>query len=119
MFYAPAIASVKISTLLLFDRIFPGPRFRRLLWSVGMFVTTYSGIAILAAIFQCRPIQGAWDPTVKAKCIKFNLVLMIMGGMNVLTDLILVCAPLPTIWGLQMEKTMKLQLTGIFCVGGL
>ena len=114
-----SLASVKISTLLLFSRIFPGRRFRLLLWSVGILVTTYTAIQILIDIFQCRPIEGVWDPTVKAKCIELNLVVMIMGGMNVLTALIVVCAPLPTIWGLQMEETTKLQLMGIFCVGGL
>ena len=82
-------------------------------------MTTYTGIQFLVIIFQCRPIRGAWDPTVEAKCVELNLVVMIMGGMNVLTDLILVCAPLPTIWGLQMETKVKLQLMGVFCVGGL
>ena len=119
VFYVPAISSVKISTLLLFARIFPGRKFRLLLWSVGIFVAMYSGIQILTAIFQCRPIRGAWDTTVKAQCIKINLVFMILAGMNVLTDLIILCAPLPMIWGLQMQKTMKLQLMGIFSVGGL
>ena len=42
-----------------------------------------------------------------------------MGGMNVLTDLIILFTPLPMIWGLQMQKAMKLQLMGIFSVGGL
>ena len=44
---------------------------------------------------------------------------MIMAGFNVLTDLSLLVAPLPTIWSLQMRKGMKLQLMGLFCVGGL
>ena len=59
VFYATAIASVKISTLLLFSRIFPGRRFRLLLWSVGIIVTTYTAIQILIDIFQCQPIESA------------------------------------------------------------
>jgi hypothetical protein len=115
----PAISSVKISTLLLFARIFPGRQFRLVLWSVGIFIATYSGIQILAAIFQCRPVRGAWEATIKAECIQINLVFMILAGMNVLTDIILLCAPLPTLWGLQMARAMRLQLIGIFCIGGL
>jgi len=115
----PAISSVKISTLLLFARIFPGRQFRLVLWSVGIFIATYSGIQILAAIFQCRPIRGAWETTIKAECIQINLVFMVLAGMNVLTDIILLCAPLPTLWGLQMARAMRLQLIGIFCIGGL
>lgn len=119
VFYPPAIASVKISTLLLYSRIFPSRQFRILLHTVGIFVVTYSGIMVLGAIFQCVPIRGGWDTTVKAKCIKINLLWMIMAGMNVLTDLVLLCAPLPTLWGLQMQRALRLQVMGIFCVGGL
>lgn len=119
VFYPPAIASVKISTLFLFSRIFPGRQFRILLHTVGIFVITYSGIMVLGAIFQCIPIRGGWDTTVKAKCIKINMLWMIMAGMNVLTDFILLCAPLPTLWGLQMQRAMKGQLMAIFGIGGL
>ncbi|MCJ1280168.1 hypothetical protein MMC21_007995 [Puttea exsequens] len=118
VFYTPAISSVKISTLLLFNRIFPIRRFRILLWSVGIFIVTYSAIQVLATIFQCRPIRAAWDTTVKAQCIQINLLFMIMAGMNVLTDIILLIAPLPTLWSLQMPRAMKYQLMGIFCIGG-
>ncbi|KAK3173075.1 hypothetical protein OEA41_006404 [Lepraria neglecta] len=118
VFYGPAIASVKISTLLLFSRIFPGRHFRLWLWSVGLFVAIYSGIQVLSVIFQCRPIQGAWNPFIKAQCIQINLVFMILAGMNVLTDFMLLIAPLPAIWGLQMRKGMKIQLMSIFCIGG-
>lgn len=58
IFYPPAIASVKISTLFLFSRIFPGRHFRILLYTVGIFVIIYSGIMVLGAIFQCIPIRG-------------------------------------------------------------
>jgi len=110
---------VKISTLFLFSRIFPGRQFRLLLYTVGLFVVTYSGIMVLGAIFQCVPIQEGWDTTVKAKCIQINLLWEIMAGMNVLTDFVLLLAPLPTLWKLQMQRTMKWQLISLFCVGGL
>ena len=82
-------------------------------------MTTYSGIMVLTAIFQCRPIHAAWDVTIEAQCIKINLAWMIMAGLNVLTDFILLIAPLPTLWRLQMPSETKLQLMGIFCIGGL
>ena len=80
---------------------------------------TYSGIMVLGAIFQCVPVQGGWDTTVKAKCIQINLLWMIMAGMNVLTDFVLLLAPLPTLWALQLPRAAKAQVMGIFCVGGL
>ena len=40
-----------------------------------------------------------------------------MGGVNVLTDVMLLCAPIPQLWKLQMRRAAKLQLIGIFSVG--
>ena len=119
VFYPPAIASVKISTLFLFSRIFPSRQFRLLLHIVGLFVITYSGIQVVGTLFQCIPVRAAWDVTVKATCIKINVMYEIMAGFNVLTDFVLLLAPLPSLWNLHMQKVMKWQLIGIFSIGGL
>ena len=110
---------VKISTLLLYARIFPGPTFKRMLKTVCLFISTYSAIWIVTSIFQCRPVSRVWDPTVNEKCIDIDKVLIVMGSLNVLTDALLLCLPLPQLWRLQMRRRTKLQLTGIFSIGSL
>ena len=110
---------MKISTLLLFARIFPGQKFKRMLWAVGIFISTYSAIMILAMIFQCRPINRVWDPTIKADCIDISKVWTVMASMNVLTDFLILCLPLPQLWKLQMRRETKIQLIGIFSIGSL
>ena len=117
--YPPTIAAVKISTLLLFGRIFPDRKLRRFLWAIGIFVSTYTAITTLTTIFQCRPIKGAWDPTLDADCIQIKLVYIVMGSMNVLTDFALLFAPLPQLWNLQIRRDTKIELIGIFSIGGL
>ena len=117
--YAPTIGIVKISTLLLFARIFPGQQFKRMLWAVGIFISTYSAIMILAMVFQCRPINRVWDPTIKADCIDISKVWIVMASMNVLTDFLILCLPLPQLWKLQMRRETKIQLIGIFSIGSL
>ena len=117
--YALAIGSVRTSSLLLYSRIFPGRPFRITLWSVGVFVAACTGVQVLTAVFQCRPIQAACVIEISATCVDINLFFMIMAGLNVLTDLILLVAPLPTIWSLQMHRATKVQLMGLFCVGSL
>ncbi|CAD6594535.1 MAG: hypothetical protein ASARMPRED_000617 [Alectoria sarmentosa] len=116
--YPPTIAAVKISTLLLFGRIFPDRKFRRFLWTIGIFVSTYTAITTLTTIFQCRPIKGAWDPTLDVDCIQIKLVYIVMGSMNVLTDFALLFAPLPQLWNLQIRRDTKIELIGIFSIGG-
>ncbi|KAM0799823.1 hypothetical protein BDR22DRAFT_890101 [Usnea florida] len=115
--YAPTIGIVKISTLLLFARIFPGQKFKRMLWAVGIFISTYSAIMVLAMIFQCRPINRVWDSTIKADCIDTSKVWIVMASMNVLTDFLILCLPLPELWKLQMRRETKIQLIGIFSIG--
>lgn len=44
---------------------------------------------------------------------------MVMAGMNVLTDIMLLCAPMPELWKLQMRWAAKLQLIGIFSIGSM
>ena len=117
--YAPTIGVVKISTLFLFARIFPSQKFKRMLWAVGVFVSTYSTIMIVTMIFQCRPLNRVWDPTVKAKCIDTSKVWIVMASMNVLTDFLILCLPLPQLWRLQMRRETKLQVMGIFSIGSL
>ena len=113
------MGAIKISTLLLFARIFPGQKFQRMLWAVGLFISTYSSIMVIAMIFQCRPLNRVWDPTVKAECIEINKVWIVMGSLNVVTDFLLLYLPLPQIWKLQMRRETKLQLISIFSIGSL
>lgn len=117
--YAPTIGVVKISTLLLFARIFPGQKFKRMLWAVGLFTSTYSAVMVVTMIFQCRPFRRVWDPTVKADCVDISKVWIVMASLNVLTDFLLLCLPLPQLWKLQMHRGTKVQLIGIFSIGSL
>ena len=110
---------VKISTLLLYGRIFPGPKFHHILRAVGLFISVYSIISVITMIFQCRPLKGAWNPNFEADCINLEKFYISMGSMNVLTDLLLLCLPLPQLWKLQMRLGTKIQIIGIFSIGSL
>lgn len=90
-----------------------------MLWAVGLFISTYSTIMVITMIFQCRPIERVWNPIVKAECIDTSKVWIVMASMNVLTDFLLLCLPLPQLWKLQMRRGTKLQLIGIFSIGSL
>ena len=119
LFYFPAMGMVKTSTLLLFGRIFQVAKFHRILWAVGLFISVYSIISVIVMIFACRPLKEAWDPTIKPDCIDLSKLVIVMGSMNVLTDLLLLCLPLPQLWKLQIPRGTKIQVIGIFSIGSL
>ena len=117
--YALAIATVKISVLLFYRRIFPSPCFHIVLRIVGGFIMCYSLVQVLLFIFQCRPVRGAWDPFVKAECVRIDVVFIVMSAFNVLTGITILCLPIPLIWRLQVSTKIRMQLTSIFILGGL
>jgi hypothetical protein len=44
---------------------------------------------------------------------------VVMGSLNVVTDIATLCLPMPLLWRLQISTERKLQLIGMFMVGGL
>lgn len=114
-----AIAAVKISILLLYLRIFPSKRLQIIAWAVGCFVACCAVTQTLLVMFQCRPVQAAWDLNVKGDCIRLNLTYVIFGSFNAVTDIMALCMPMPFLWQLHANKTRKIQLMGTFGLGVL
>lgn len=111
---------VKASILYLYQRVFFVSRnFIRTAWAVGLFVFGYSGILAVAATLQCFPLRHIWDPNVGGYCLAIPLASTILAAFNVLTDIIILIMPLPILWKMQTAKKEKLQIMGIFLLGGL
>ena len=70
-------------------------------------------------ILACKPVRGYWDHSIHAKCT--DQLNQIIGAaiQNVVTDIVILCLPLPILWKLKMTMERKLQLTGLFALGGL
>ena len=117
--YIIGVVPVKLSLIFLYNRIFPNTRLRVLLWAVAIIVSGWGVAGTFVAIFRCVPFRANWDPFVEARCVSFKAVAYSQGVQSILTDLILLCAPMPLIWGLQMPLAKKVQICGIFMTGGL
>ncbi|KAL8708700.1 MAG: hypothetical protein Q9220_006425 [cf. Caloplaca sp. 1 TL-2023] len=117
IFYSTSLAATKLSILLLYRRIFPIRKFHIILWGVGIFVSAFTIANVLFVAFQCSPIYGAWNPRVKAKCINTNAGILAVAVLTTVTDVVILCLPLPLVWGLQLPTIRKFQLTLIFLVG--
>ena len=90
------------------------------LWALGIFVFGYGFVRAGLSIIQCHPLSYIWDPSVAGGyCGRIPLAGTITAASNVLTDIIILVMPMPVLWKLQMEMRMKLQIMGIFLLGGL
>ena len=121
--YNPAIFAIKTSILLLYRRIFVvdglNRSFNISLWCTGVFVLLYCLVQAVITVFYCTPMKMLWNPTVRGKCINYDDVLTTMAALNIGTDVLILCLPLPQLWKLQLPKRIKRQLAGIFLLGGL
>ncbi|CAF9942908.1 MAG: hypothetical protein ALECFALPRED_010215 [Alectoria fallacina] len=114
-------AATKASLLLLYYRLFsPSKRFRFAV-RVGAVIVFCQWISLTCAtIFQCRPVAAFWNHTIRdAKCINLPRFTIVGGVLNLLTDVLILCLPIPMVWGLNTTKTQKVTLTGIFLLGVL
>ena len=120
MWLATATAT-KASLLLLYYRIFsPSRRFRLAIYIVTAIVFCQWFSVTLAFIFQCRPVAAFWDHTIqRAKCIDLPLFTVVSGVLNLMTDVLILCLPMPMVWGLNTTNAQKVTLTGIFLLGAL
>ncbi|KAL4888674.1 hypothetical protein BDV59DRAFT_136298 [Aspergillus ambiguus] len=114
------VTPAKISILLFYVRIFNTPKFRVLAGIVGFIVLGHGIGVFFAAIFQCSPVQFAWDKTIEGgSCFDQQAFYRYVSPPNILTDVLILIMPLPLIWRLHTRMTQKLALTGVFILGGL
>lgn len=117
--YKVVVSLYKISILLFYKRIFIQKSFQIACWTVLALVVSWSLGVIFATIFQCVPIAGAWDPSVKARCIDTDAFWIGFAVTNVLTDVIVLSLPIPSIFQLHLKMRERILLLGCFLLGGL
>lgn len=112
-------AATKASLLLLYYRLFsPSRRFR-----VAVYIGTASVFCqwfslTLTSIFQCQPVAAFWNRRIQgAKCIDLPRFTIVSGVLNLLTDVLILCLPIPMVWGLHTTNIQKVTLTGLFLLG--
>ena len=114
---------VKLSLLFLYRRILtvssPAVNFT---WWLSLFLVTLNTVPFVClAIFSCIPVEAAWDiaKMQTARCIDLSVMFIIQGSGNVITDLLILVLPIPSIWKLALEKKRKITLSILFAVGSL
>ena len=111
--------TVKFSILLLYHRIFLSPKFKTILWAVAAFVFCYTVAGTFVIIFQCVPVRSDWDPSITPHCVNLDADLITIGVLNALTDFLILGLPVPFLWRLHSSLARKIQLAGMFSLGGL
>ncbi|KAF7590697.1 hypothetical protein BBP40_002533 [Aspergillus hancockii] len=119
--YLVVAATVKASLLALIMRLFPTRFVRNAGKCLLGFITAFTVSGTLALVFQCQPVQAAYDMTIAgATCYPRTTsyaILMTQGVIMFVQDVLILILPIKPIWELQMPRTKRLTLTGLFCIG--
>ncbi|KAL1842996.1 hypothetical protein VTJ49DRAFT_3473 [Mycothermus thermophilus] len=107
----------KVSVVLLYMRIFVGNSFRIAAYAVLFVIFGYSIGGIAATIWQCVPIEGAWNKAVPAKCIDSNSFWVAYAVLNILTDVMVLALPVVPVMKLQLRWRERFLILGVFLLG--
>ena len=109
---------MKFSVLFLYRRIFPQAGFKSVLTWYGYFVLLYTVIFLVLDIFHCQPVSQAWHSENDGSCLNMDTIWIVGGSLNALTDIGALCLPMPLLWRLHVGLEKRIQLMGVFLLGG-
>ncbi|KAK7699056.1 hypothetical protein SLS64_011970 [Diaporthe eres] len=119
IFYNACLGFVKTSVLALYARL--GDReLRRLAYVIIGVVACQAGANVIVCIFQCSPVQAAYDLNITNKtCININAFYLANAAVNISTDFLTYTLPIKMVSKLQMPKRQKIGLGVMMSLGFL
>lgn len=115
-----AIAGAKVSILLQLSAVFSG-RNRGLFYWTSLFLILINVIFYVALsfalVFQCRPLEKAWNHSVDGICVNQDALLTSSGPFNIISDCLIFLLPIWAIWQLRLPVRRRLEVISAFAVG--
>ncbi|KAF5639537.1 uncharacterized protein FTJAE_4875 [Fusarium tjaetaba] len=120
LFYTYALFAIKLTFLIHYYRIMSVSNMRWLYLGALGFIILWGTYQCIGVFFFCTPIQSFWDSGVKGRCMLSQPTMWLISGIvHIVTDFAIIVMPLPIVWKLQLPRSQKLYLTGIFGLGTL
>ncbi|KAG6362557.1 hypothetical protein INS49_007649 [Diaporthe citri] len=119
--YMAGVTFPKVAVLILYLRVFVDRKVRIVTWIViGVVLTNWVAIGIIAALVTCQPFAFKWDKTIQGgHCADLLAAYKYVSVPNILTDLAIAILPLSTLYHLQMSRTRKIGVSLTFMAGSL
>jgi hypothetical protein len=91
---------------------------RRASWLILILINLAGTVLTLLNIFQCRPIEAAFNQTnPPGKCIPLLTEFICSAPINIVTDLAILALPLPVLTGMRLPPRQKIILIITFALG--
>ncbi|CCF35264.1 CFEM domain-containing protein, partial [Colletotrichum higginsianum] len=118
--YTITIALIKASILFFFLRIFPSMLFRKVVWATLGLNAASALVYFIVILVQCRPVSFywlGWDGQHTGVCMKFDVLIMLHVGFNILLDVWMLVLPLTQLYKLNFGVKRKIGVMLMFSVG--
>lgn len=115
---------VKLSIILFLKQLLGAkPRTRIVLNVVAVAVVCWACVPFFYTIFFCDPIAYYWDKTIEGGwCIendKYMTESIVAGVLSLVSDLVILIIPVPSVWSLKIKLKQKFAITAILGVGAV
>lgn len=74
--------------------------------------------SVLATIFQCSPVEKAFNKSIPETCINNAQFWYANAGFSIATDVVILLIPMPLVYQLQLLRVQKIALIMVFALGG-
>ncbi|KAI9732269.1 MAG: hypothetical protein M1818_007588 [Claussenomyces sp. TS43310] len=119
--YIWATGAIKTSVAFFLLRIFTNRLYIVIMWITVAAVWLWCFLAFFYILFQCHPVEYAWNRTIPGGSCQSPRTLTNLGysfsAMSIFVDLEFALLPIPTIWKSQMNLKMKLSVAFILAMG--
>lgn len=78
----------------------------------------YCVASVTATIFQCSPVEKAFNKNLPGTCIDNTRFWYANAGFSIATDVVILLIPMPLVHQLQIPKVQKIALVLVFALGG-
>lgn len=113
--YTVCISFIKLSVLFFYLRVFVNNGLRLATKIVLCVVAAWTLANILLLCLICRPFSANFGG--EGECGDIPTAFISIGAFNIISDVVILLLPIPTVWSLKTRRQMKIALTCVFLVG--
>ncbi|KAM5345128.1 hypothetical protein ACJ41O_010990 [Fusarium nematophilum] len=120
--YFLAMSLIKLSLSLFYLNIFSGNINRYILWGTVTFNALYGIAFLLAAVFQCAPVDYYWTQYLdgsRGRCVDINALGWVNASTGVAVDVWMIAMPLSQVVHLRLHWKKKVGVVIMFLLGTL
>lgn len=118
MLWALSLTATKLSVLLFYTKVFAVTNIN-LPAKITIVIVALLGLSgVLCTLLICQPIEFNWNLTLPGgHCGSQSAVFAIFGITNLVTDVVVLLMPIPSLTGLRMPIWKKASLLATFVIG--